>query len=203
MLSEEVWSVNPVFDPTFEFPGSVDQSALDAAALAIATRTIPATLRAAMSTNAATTAARLEVREDSNDALIAISTQARSQAQLGTGTMVLPPQAAIVTSIRTDVPGGSGRGRIYWPALGVTLSGAGRMGTPTPAAFLADMKTYLLGIRTDLATAFPTIGFDLSVRSKTTHTTPHAVRLQVGNVIDTQRRRRDSIPEGYVQVSFP
>jgi hypothetical protein len=34
--TEEVWSVNPVFDPTLEFGSTVDQAALDAAALAIA-----------------------------------------------------------------------------------------------------------------------------------------------------------------------
>jgi hypothetical protein len=41
------------------------------------------------------------------------------------------------------------------------------------------------------------------VRSKTTHTTPHAVRLQVGNIVDTQRRRRDSLPESYSNITFP
>ena len=35
----EVWSINPVFDPTLEFPGGVDQTALDAATDAIAALT--------------------------------------------------------------------------------------------------------------------------------------------------------------------
>lgn len=199
----EVWSVNPVFDPTGELEVGIDQAKVDAAALAIANRSLPAQLQNAMSTGAARTGARVEIRSDASDALLAISVQGSTTASTGAGTVKLPLQAAIVTSIRTDTPGGSGRGRIYWPALGITLGTTGRVTTPAPGLILSDMKNYLLGIRTDLANAFPTIGFDLSVRSKTTHTTPHAVRIQVGDVVDTQRRRRDAQPESYVQVAFP
>jgi hypothetical protein len=64
------------------------------------------------------------------------------------------------------------------------------------------MVTYLHAIENAMATAFATIGFDLAVRSKTTHTTPHVNRLQVGNVMDTQRRRRDNIVEDYLSAAF-
>jgi len=199
----EVWSVNPVFDPTLEFPGGVDQANLDSAALAIANRSIPSSLQNLMSPSATRTGARVEVRDDVTDALIGISVQGSTTPTAGTSTLKLPPQSALVCSIRTNTPGGSGRGRLYWPAMGATLAATGRLTTPTPSLAASDFKAYLLGIRGDLATAFPTIGFDLAVRSKTTHTTPHAVRLQVGDVIDTQRRRRDALPEAYVQVAFP
>jgi hypothetical protein len=199
----EVWSVNPVFDPTFEVGESINQAELDAACLLIANRSVPSALQTAMSPGASRTGARVEVRDDADDSLIAISVQGSTTPTAGTGTLKLPLQAAIVTSIRTDTPGGSGRGRIYWPALGVTLGTTGRLTTPTAGLFLTDMKSYLLGIRTDLNAAFATIGFDLAVRSKATLSTPHAVRLQVGDVVDTQRRRRDAQPESYTQVAFP
>jgi len=199
----EVWSVNPTFDPTAEFGSTVSQPALDAACLAVANRTVPTSLRAMMTLSALRTGARLEVRNDTDDSLIGISVQASTTSQAGTGALRLPFQAATVFSIRTDTPGASGRGRMYWPALGATLNDQNRLTIPTTATLAADMKSYLLGIRTDLATAFPTIGFDLAVRSKTTHTTPHAVRLLVGDIVDTQRRRRDALPESYVQVPFP
>jgi hypothetical protein len=201
--SEEVWSINPVFDPTLEFPGGVDQANLDAACLAIANRTVPATLREALSTSASRTGARIEVRDDVTDNLIGISVQGSTTPQPGTGTLKMPPQSAIVLSVRTNTPGGSGRGRLYWPAGGAVLSSTGRITAPTTATFVADFKSYLLGMRSDLATAFPTIGFDLAVRSKTTHTTPHAVRIQAGNIVDTQRRRRDNLPEAYSALAFP
>jgi len=200
---EEVWSVNPVFDPTLEFPGGVNQTALDTATLAIASRTIPPDLLTLMSPNASRTGAKVEVRDDATDALIAISQQGSSSVVSGSSTLKLPTQSALVCSVRTDTPGASGRGRIYWPAMGATLSTTGRLATPSNAVAVAAFKQYLLGIRSDLAAAFPTIGFDLAVRSKTTKTTPHAVRIQVGNVIDVQRRRRDQLIEAYAQTAFP
>jgi len=202
-LTEEVWSVNLVFDPTGEFPGGVNQTALDTAAAAIALRTIPVNMRNLMSTSAAETGARLEVRDDVTDALIALSLAARATPQVGTNPVTLTPQSAIVCSILTNTPGASGRGRIYWPAMGATLGSTGRLAQPLPVNIIADFKSYFAGIRSDLAAAFPTIGFDLAVRSKTTKSTPHAVTIRVGNVIDTQRRRRDSIAEAYVSTSVP
>jgi len=203
MFTTEVWSINPVFDPTLEFPGGVNQAALDSAALAIANRTVPAQMRNLLTTAASRTGARVEVRDDVTDNLIAISTQASGTPSPGVGTPAMPAQTAVVLSIRTDTPGGSGRGRLYWPAIGGSISAAGRQSAANTLLFINDMKSYLLGIRSDLAAAFPTIGFDLAVRSKTTHTTPHAVRVQGGDVFDTQRRRRDTLPESYQSVTFP
>lgn len=200
----EKWSINPVFDPTGEFPGGVNQANLDAAANAIALLALPAGLQTLMSSALYVTGARLEVRDDGNDSLIALSEKIYSPGTPGgSNAAVMPAQAAIVVSCRTDTPGASGRGRLYWPALGATLSGALRLQTPSPAGLATDFKTYFLAMRSALATNFPTIGFDLAVRSKTTHTTPHVTRLQIGNTIDTQRRRRDHLPETYTSVSFP
>jgi len=201
--NEEVWSINPVFDPSFEFPGSVNQANLDAACALIANRSLPATLSTALSASAARTGARVEVRDDTTDALIAISTQASTAASVGLGSLKLPPQAAAVLSIRTNTTGGSGRGRIYWPAMGATLAVDGRISLPNLATFTSDFKLYLTGIQNDLAASFVGISFNLAVRSKTTKTTPHAVRLQAGNVVDTQRRRRDGLPEAYTTVNYP
>lgn len=203
MSGGEVWSINPVFDPTGEFGSSVNQSQLDAAALAIASRTVPNNLLQTLSSAMSRIGARVEVRDDATDNLLATSTQGSPSASAGSASPKLTPQSAVVLSIRTDTPGASGRGRLYWPAMGITVSATGRIPTANVTTILADAKAYLLGMRTDLANAFPTIGFDLAVRSKTTHTTPHAVRIQVGDVIDTQRRRRDALIEGYSALAFP
>jgi len=200
----EVWSVNPVFDPTAEFPGGVNQANLDAACLAIANLNPGASLLSHISTAAVITGARLEVRDDATDNLIGISIQGRTTPLAGTGTPTKPAQVATVISIRTDTPGASGRGRIYWPALGSSLSTSTlRIISTQVTSVLTEMKTYLMAMRSALASSFPTIGFDLAVRSRTTHTTPHAVRIQVGDVLDTQRRRRDSLAESYQVVAVP
>jgi hypothetical protein len=204
LINEEVWSVNPVFDPTGELETGIDQAKVDAAAAAIAVRPVPTGLRALLSTQGARTGARVEIRADSDDNLLAISTATSVTPTAGTVGVTSPPQTAAVLSLRTDVPGGSGRGRLYWPGLSVPLDATtGRITTAAQTAFITDFKAYLAGIRTDLATAFPGIAFDLAVRSRTTKTTPHVTRLQAGNVADTQRRRRDAIAESYQTVVFP
>lgn len=199
----EVWSVNPVFDPTGEFPGGVDQTALDAACDAIVALTPGTTMRGLLSTAFAITGAKLEVRNDSDDALIGISQQVRATSGAGTGAPVRGAQNALVLSLRTATPGASGRGRIYWPAISEGVLTDTRYTPTTVTGFLTDFRTYLNAMRTALATAFPTIGFDLAVRSKATLTTPHVNKIQAGNVGDTQRRRRDKMVEDYSALSFP
>lgn len=199
----EVWSVNPVYDPTGEFPGGVNQVALDAAATAIANLTLPSSLLSSLSTLMGVTGCRLEVRDDTTDALIGISIANRATPVYGGVAPSMPPQAAIVMSLRTNTPGASGRGRVYWPFLGYAITSAGRISSIDVTAVLGAFKTYSASIAGALATAFPTIGFDLAVRSKQTKTTPHVVRIQAGNVVDTQRRRRDHLPEAYTTVTVP
>lgn len=203
LVSEERWSVNPTFDPTGEFGSTVNQVALDLAAKTIAEISPTAGMSQLMSSAAKLTGVRLEVRDDTSDGLIGISEYTLPTPWGGGTPVTLPPQAAVVVSLRTTTPGGSGRGRIYWPALGATLNSTGRLTSPTTDTVATGFKTYFASVRGALATAFPLIGFDLAVRSKTTRTTPHVVRLQVGNIIDTQRRRRDAIRESYSTLDIP
>lgn len=199
----EVWSVNPVFDPTGEFPGGVDQTALDAATDAIAALSPGTLLLTFMSSALTVTGARVEVRDDGTDALIGTSTQLRATPLSGSASALRGAQTALVLSLRTNTPGGSGRGRIYWPAIGRSVDSQLRFSATDTLGAATEMRTYLNAMRSALATAFPTIGFDLAVRSRQTHTTPHVNKIQVGNVPDTQRRRRDKMIEDYQSLTFP
>lgn len=202
-IGGEVWSINPTFDPTGEFPGGVDQTLLDNAALAIANISPGATQLAFMSPALSVVGARLEVRDDATNELIGLSEQGRTTPISGSTSLRLPLQSAVVCSLRTNTPGARGRGRIYWPACGATLDSSARISTVDVTALRDNFKTYFLAMRSALATNFATIGFDLAVRSRTSSTTPHVTRLQVGNAVDTQRRRRDKVQESYQTVSFP
>jgi hypothetical protein len=79
----------------------------------------------------------------------------------------------------------------------------GRMASADQTAFLSAMKTYLNSMNSALVTAFPLTAFTPAVRSTKTHTTPHIVRMQCGDVLDTQRRRRDHLPEVYASITMP
>jgi hypothetical protein len=198
----EVWSINPVFDPTGEFPGGVNQSLLDAAGDAIAALTPGTQLMNLLSTALSVTGVRVEVRDDVTDGLIGITVQQSEPVKPGTGNALRGTASALVFSLRTDTPGGSGRGRLYWPAVGQVVGTDTRFSSANTLVALQNMATYMHAIEDALATAFPTIGFDLSVRSRQTHTTPHVTKMAVGNIIDTQRRRRDKMLEDYQTVTF-
>lgn len=202
MAGGEVWSVNPVFDPNGEFEGSVNQLALETAALAIANLSPGGNLISVLSPQLSVTGCRLEVRADADDSLIALAIANATTPTVGTGTLRMPPQAAMVISLRTDTPGASGRGRLYWPCPAGAVTTNFHVASTLPPALLTDFKTWMHAVGGILATNFPLIGFDLSVRSKTTKTTPHVVRIQCGDVVDTQRRRRDALPEAYSTLAY-
>lgn len=199
----EVWSINPVFDPTFEIGTLVDQTALDTATDAIAALTPGLTLLGFMSSALTITGARVEVRDDATDALMAISTQVRATPQQGSASALRGAQNALVISLRTNTPGGSGRGRLYWPAVGRSVDSQLRFSAADALGAMTEMRTYLSQMDAALSAGWAGGTFDLAVRSKTTHTTPHVNKLQVGSVPDTQRRRRDNMTEDYQSITYP
>src|SRR6187431_878313 len=152
LLGDEVWSVNPVFDPTGEFPGGVDQVALETAAAAIGAISPTAGQSQLMSNKATLATIRLEVRDDGDDHLIALAEHNMPTPWSGGTTLRLPPQSACVVSLLTATPGGSGRGRVYWPALGATLDAdTGRLSAPTTSTVATGFKTYFGSVRSALA----------------------------------------------------
>lgn len=204
----EVFTVNPVFDVEGELTEGWDQTTANAMVTAAAAVQIPSALTVLASTAATFTEWRMEARKDADDSLIGVAAASYTGTQPTTGNKLIQvPQAAVVLSLRTDSPGASGRGRLYWPALGASIGSNMRLGAPSAGQVSTAATTYLNDVRLALqseATAFPPwASIQLAVRSKTTKTTPHVVRVMVGDVIDTQRRRRDALPENYSISAFP
>jgi hypothetical protein len=127
----------------------------------------------------------------------------RGAAIAGTGGSSHPSQTSVVLSLRSNVPGASGRGRLYWPATGMGIDAA----TLRPLAsgltnFLTDARTYLVALNGAVRATFPgSVG--LSVWSRTGATSHVISKLLVGDVLDTQRRRRDAYQETYQTQAFP
>ena len=121
-----------------------------------------------------------------------ISSAFGTLTKAGTGTgSVLPPQVAVCVTLRTALAGPSNRGRFYLPAtLDTTLeSNTGRM-----AAASVTQLVGALGNAFTLYAGSPGTP-QVIVRSKTHHNAQNATRYEVGNVFDTQRRRRDKLFE--------
>lgn len=201
MPGGEVWSVNPCW----EINGAGGDPVSPATALTIATNlnnvTVPAALTSMMAPTTRVTGYRVESR--------ALDGTLESQAEFtrptpvpGVGSGVLPYGSALVLSLRTPGVGGSARGRMYWPATGALLFSTNyRLSTPAPATVLAGFKTFLLGIEAVIVAQLPNA--NLTVWSRTTENFHNVNALRLGDVIDSQRRRRDAILESYSAVSYP
>ena len=201
----EQWSVNPCFfiDNDSDF---WSQSSAEAIVQAMVTGvTLPAGLKNVMGASVTVRSYRLEGRSD-NGALLGVAEAAIPLPIAGTGTSTKSPQAALVLSLRTSVPGPSGRGRLYWPALAVGLDSNFRVNPTITTAAATGAATYLEALSAairDNAGLFPWTQVLLAVVSPTRALKTPVTRIQVGDVLDTQRRRRDALPEVYVVAPYP
>lgn len=202
----ESWSVNPAYNETTDVV-TWDQSEGQAAATAIGAIAVPTSLKNLMSSAATMATVRVERRSDAN-----VLIGAAEAAWTGGGPSGTAPsktfQTSAVLSLRSNVPGARGRGRLYWPALGAVLSATTlRLANPTTTSVATDSASYLDLIETALKNAFhPTpdlIDFHLAVYSPTTSSKTDITRIEVGDILDTQRRRRDKAVESYASHSYP
>lgn len=119
----------------------------------------------------------------------------------GSGGELLPIENAVVASHRTQLLGGKGRGRMYLPGLTAGgMDGHGRLSSTLCSGDLAAQVGLLEGIQ---MTAGTTFGW--SVRAVVTGNPwkHYGVidQVRVGNVADTQRRRRRQLDEVYTSGS--
>lgn len=166
----------------------------------------PTNLRNLLSTGGSITGWRVEThQEDESISAVAENNYGTAVAGLTGGTKSL--QDAVVISLRTATPGARGRGRMYWPALGASLGVGFKVASPTPAAIATDAKALLklIGdqLNAELAANSIVATVELAVRSQVAHHNNPVIRLQVGDVLDTQRRRRDALVEAYAVTTYP
>lgn len=119
-------------------------------------------------------------------ALVAASTGAGFS---GSGTVIHPPQLAAVYSLLTGIPGRRYRGRMYWPAVGIstgttfTSSGLNLSAAQNFAQFLDAVTTLEPGPESIQPAVVSTVG----------NVVTPVTAVSLDNVLDTQRRRRDAL----------
>jgi hypothetical protein len=106
---------------------------------------------------------------------------------------MLPFQCASGVSWRTAMATRSGRGRMYLPPLAVSTLDTGRLSSAAVSTIID-----AVGQLTD---SLDGGGLALVLLNRTTLATTAVTSVDVGNVIDTQRRRRNKLVE--VRVSSP
>lgn len=120
----------------------------------------------------------------------------------GNGGAGLPAQSCVTLSLRTGRPGGSYRGRLYLPALGLTLS-AGRL-SPTRVQSLAEVSaTFISSLGENLPGALNALGLKPAVVSTVTGRSTAVKQIAVGNRLDSQRRRAEAQKEVYGVAAVP
>ena len=119
----------------------------------------------------------------------------------GSGASNMPYQCAVVLSLLTGRPGRSYRGRMYWPAAGYALATSNaQLDSTTTAGIASDASNLITDVGAAAGTDFAMLP---SVYSARLGTTTYVTSVRVGSVIDTQRRRRNSLQETYSIESVP
>lgn len=199
MPNGEEWSVNPAF--RLNASPLVTPAELTALVNAIDGITYPTTLAALHSSTTRLTGVRVEARESTGE-LQAFADKTFGTGFAGTGSSVHPFQTSAVFSLRTPLGGASGRGRCYWPATGVALDTSTlRMASSVVTSALGGFRTLMTTLE-GLVTTHVDEAI-LGVWSRRLNTVAGVTSIQIGDVADTQRRRRDAVPEGYTTLAYP
>lgn len=125
--------------------------------------------------------------------VVASGEQILSPSQAGgAGSPCLPLEVAVVLSLRTDIPGGRGRGRMYLPGPTVNKCvGNGLLDSSTQTSWIGYWQAFFnaWNASPDTLTASVASGVGGSVAAVSS--------IRLGNVFDSQRRRRNTQPETY------
>lgn len=106
----------------------------------------------------------------------------------------LPPQCSTCISTLTALATRSGRGRFYLPPFAVASMSGGRVLAASVTAAVAGAKAMM--------DSLIAAGFTPCVVNKTTKVVTVLTAFKMGNVYDTQRRRRDKLVEVYTQSAL-
>jgi hypothetical protein len=118
-----------------------------------------------------------------------------------TGTNTLPPQCSLVATLLSDRPRGrASKGRMYLPGISAGIqSASGKLFATDVDSIATNLKTFF-----DALTGAIDIPDQLILAAKGVGVTPaltaqndYVETIRVGDVVDTQRRRRNGLVETY------
>ncbi len=201
MPSGEVWSVNPVFSVGGDFGVPVSAVQAQTIATAVAAVAVPTGLVTMNVAAVTVTGCRVEARSMAG----VLEVQAEGVKAVptpGSASGGHAFQTSLVFSLRTATPGARGRGRLYWPATGISVTATTlRVNAAALTSAVAAIKTYLGGIEAAIEATLP--GVSLCVWSRTAPNLYPVTSIQSGDVLDVQRRRRDQTIESYSSTTWP
>lgn len=111
-----------------------------------------------------------------------------------TASSQLPPQLAVVMSLRTGARGPGGRGRMYLPITGGGLLSNGKITSVNQTTLSAAGKAFLEAIHA--------IGPLPAVVNQRVQRYSSIDRVEIGDMMDVQRKRRNKFDESYVTAAL-
>lgn len=121
------------------------------------------------------------------------------------GNPTLPPQTSLAVSLYTFQPGtyqlnpGRHRGRFYLPTPSVNAAGSdGELAGASSTALVTDLGAFFA----DVTGTFDNIHMDMVVNSVAGQFDTDVTWYRLGRIFDTQRRRRNKLPEAYVNTQL-
>lgn len=117
----------------------------------------------------------------------------------GSASQALPPQIALVATLANSLPRGlATKGRMFLPGVNALVDSTGHIGTGTTTAIATNLQTFFGAIMNDADTpgraVLASLGNSLQLRPGEIR---NVTQIRVGNVYDTQRRRRNALMEAY------
>lgn len=199
----EVWSVTPKFT---RVSGPVtDYEDLERWATVVAgtmeTWANANVFRSLLSTAGTIDSVRVEARDAAGQMTQAAEAQLTPSLS-GTGSANKMYQSSLVFTFLTGRPGRSYKGRMYWPALNVTLNTQLRLSQSLIDSY-AGAGVELLNLISDAGITDSERPLPVVVSQTQGLVTP-ITAVRVGDVLDIQRRRRDTLTENYsIAEMFP
>lgn len=119
----------------------------------------------------------------------------------GTATAMCPPQVAAAITLRANILGRRGRGRIYLPALSQSaLSSDGTLVTSFTSALRSNMATLITNLQD--APGTPLYNPLVVVTSAGQATVVRPSEIRTGQRADTIRSRREQVAETYTSTAL-
>lgn len=111
-----------------------------------------------------------------------------------------PPQVSLVATLLADNGRGlAGKGRMYLPGIAASIDGTGHLATGTNQTIATNLKTFMDAVNgsADVPGQLINASHGRAPFTGSTATNRIVTHIRVGNVYDTQRRRRNSLVESY------
>lgn len=115
---------------------------------------------------------------------------------VGVGSNQMPPQCTVVLSLRAEQSRGlATKGRMYLPITGLQIGTAGTIAGGSVTNVLTNAATFFNSLRNNAAA--PGVPILTSGAGSIVGASNGVAQIAVGNMYDTQRRRRNQMQEAY------